>query len=542
MSGGTVLRRIVVDDTDPAIQYGPTGWYSADPVKLNAMGNFGPVYNTTSHGTSTSGSTLSFPFNGTSVSVFGTIAIATDASNATDPTWTCLVDEIPIENPNPTFKYAENNWLLCDQSKISPGSHTLTIQVQSKGQPFYLDNIMYTPLPDVRRESAVLEYTNVDPAVSFGSGWRGWGAQNITQVNGAQVALNFHGTSVSLRGYIPQELPHVPSSASYSIDGGPPVKFTLPGLPEQSVTQYNVIMLTTNTLTPTAHNLVITYEGSGTQTPLVAATFYVTNTSAPASAPAASTAASESSATPSSTTLKNGTPTAAIAGGTVGVLAALALIAGLVFWCHRRRRRSAENARRQSANPFMATTEAAAAASSAGATYTYSAVPGPAADPHTHAGTASHPHFASAYTSSQSEPASPFAAPSASSGSLPRPARAPGTYPHPYMHPASPLTEASSSAGGSHTQSPSAGSASEAHAPPGLPTPAPSEGYGSLGKHERERAASEALPPLVPLRARDVQRPAVVRHHQDSGVRLTPGASVASGLHIVELPPDYTAN
>jgi hypothetical protein len=65
MSSGTVLRRIVVDDNDPAIQYGPNGWYLADPSKLNALGNYGPIYNGTTHATSTTGSTFTFPFNGT---------------------------------------------------------------------------------------------------------------------------------------------------------------------------------------------------------------------------------------------------------------------------------------------------------------------------------------------------------------------------------------------------------------------------------------------------------------------------------------------
>lgn len=58
-------RRIVVDDTDPSIQYGPNGWYVADPTKLNGLGNFGPIFNGSSHATTTSGSALSFNFNGT---------------------------------------------------------------------------------------------------------------------------------------------------------------------------------------------------------------------------------------------------------------------------------------------------------------------------------------------------------------------------------------------------------------------------------------------------------------------------------------------
>jgi hypothetical protein len=57
------LRQVLVDDTDPSIQYGPEGWFVADPSKLN-VGNFGPIYNATSHATTSGNSTLSYSFNG----------------------------------------------------------------------------------------------------------------------------------------------------------------------------------------------------------------------------------------------------------------------------------------------------------------------------------------------------------------------------------------------------------------------------------------------------------------------------------------------
>ncbi|KAJ7481803.1 hypothetical protein FB451DRAFT_1237221 [Mycena latifolia] len=546
MSAGTVLRRIVVDDTDPAIQYGPSGWYAADPTKLNGLGNYGPVYNSSSHATSTS-STLSFPFNGTSVSVLGTIAIVTGANNVTDPTWDCFVDEIKIENPNPTFQYPENNWPLCDQSQIASGSHMLTIQVQSKGQPFYLDQILYTPLPSASYESAVLEYTNMDPAVSFGSGWQQWGAQNVTQTSGAQVALNFHGTSVSLRGYIPTELPHNASSGTYSIDGGPPVSFVLPGLPAQSATLYNSLLFTTNTLISAAHNLVVTYAGDSTKTPLVVSTFYVTNTSTPASTSTSSSSNStpspDLSTTPVTTT--KSTPTAAIAAGTVGVIVVLALVAGLVFWCRRRRRRAAEDLRRVSANPFTPSTVDTVPVSTAGATYSYSALPAETSGyQYSRPGTPAQPSTPSA---SAISPFTPLGTPGASMQpyhDAPPPGAAAA---HPYMHPAAPRapTDATSSASGSHAQTPSAGSALEAGVV-AYPTPVPSDGSvrsRTARKYEHEMAASAALPaplaPLTPLRA-NAKRPVVVRHHQDSGVRLTPPASVVSEPEFLELPPDYS--
>jgi hypothetical protein len=57
------VRTVVVDDTDLAISYGSEGWFVADPSVLT-KGNWGPIYNDTSHATASANSTLSFPFTG----------------------------------------------------------------------------------------------------------------------------------------------------------------------------------------------------------------------------------------------------------------------------------------------------------------------------------------------------------------------------------------------------------------------------------------------------------------------------------------------
>ncbi|KAJ7441088.1 hypothetical protein FB451DRAFT_987780, partial [Mycena latifolia] len=332
-------RQRVIDDTDPAIQYGPNGWYVADPSTLKA-GNFGGIYNGTSHATTTNNS-LSFAFNGTSIRVFGTIMVSTDANNVTDPTWKCLVDEIEISNPQPTFKFPENNWILCDQPQIAPGPHVLTIQVESKGRAFYLDDLVYTPLPDATFESAVLVYPNTDPAVSFSQGWSTFGGENGTQTAEAQVALNFHGTSATLFGFVPTELPHNSTTASYMIDGGSPVSFPLAGLSSpNSATAYNVIICATPTLLDGPHNFVITYGGDSKHTPLVVGGFYVTNTTSLTSTNSSSTSSSSTSPLTSPTTSPKHSPAGAIGGAVGGIFLLLALIAGLVFWRRRRRRRT----------------------------------------------------------------------------------------------------------------------------------------------------------------------------------------------------------
>lgn len=67
-------RQIVVDDTDlDVIHYGSSGWFVADPTTLTG-GNFGPIFNGTSHAT-TSNTNLSFAFSG-AWSVFQVLSLA----------------------------------------------------------------------------------------------------------------------------------------------------------------------------------------------------------------------------------------------------------------------------------------------------------------------------------------------------------------------------------------------------------------------------------------------------------------------------------
>jgi hypothetical protein len=53
----------VVDDSDPAIQYSGSGWFRDNRGSLDGVGNFGPTYLHTVHGTNSSDS-LSFSFHG----------------------------------------------------------------------------------------------------------------------------------------------------------------------------------------------------------------------------------------------------------------------------------------------------------------------------------------------------------------------------------------------------------------------------------------------------------------------------------------------
>ncbi|KAF8170911.1 hypothetical protein K438DRAFT_1982468 [Mycena galopus ATCC 62051] len=533
MSATAAPRQRVIDDTDPSIQYGPNGWFVADPSTLTG-GNFGSIYQDTSHAT-TSSSNLTFAFNGTGIEVFGTIRVSTDsATNVTDPTWNCFVDGIPISNGNPTFPYFENNWPLCGPVDMTDGAHVLTIQVQSKGQPFYFDYLTYTPprTPFLTRRFCSSR-TRILLSILVPDG----------------VSLYFHGTAVSPYGFVPTELPHNATWATYAIDGGPPVNFTLEGLSSpSSATEYFYTLFSTPTISSAPHNLVISYGGDSQHTPLVIQGFYITNTSsASADSSNPSSSSPSSSATPTSNPSKS-SPAGAIAGGVVGGILLLALLAGLVLYCKRRRRPRGPEL--TSATPYPMSSAASGAPPFAGASgnpYTYAAVPANSNPLQSQSPSHPSPHLATA---------APVAASNSSSGVRTEDSRPSTTYP--YIHRAAPLhhhpsdalsTSNSNSRGTpthTHQLSTSTDSAPQhfssstsavvshdsGHVDPSgrvLPIVTPAATPSKLA-HDRAAPA--------PTRSTDHPRGMVVVMHEDSGVRL-PRPDLEPE-RIVELPPGYS--
>ena len=58
-------RHVVLDDTDPSIVFGGTGWIVSTGDDTLRFGNFGPVYNNTLHRVSnTPGASFQFHFSG----------------------------------------------------------------------------------------------------------------------------------------------------------------------------------------------------------------------------------------------------------------------------------------------------------------------------------------------------------------------------------------------------------------------------------------------------------------------------------------------
>ncbi|GLB40813.1 hypothetical protein LshimejAT787_0900280 [Lyophyllum shimeji] len=356
-------RRVIIDDTDSRISYSGQGWFQ-DQGSQDGAGNFGPTYKRTSHGTNSDGS-LSFTFEGTSISVWGTTNLAQlDNGTHWDPAWECFVDNVSIGSAKP-FPFAENNWLLCNQDVLNDGQHQLTVKVTSTGHTFWLDYLTFTP----------------SPKVSAG------GTANMTTVKGSQAKFDFVGKSVTWVGFVPTELAHAPASGSFTIDGGSPISFKLNGLPaDATTTVYNQAFFTTPDLTPGPHTLRVTYNGAdGPATPLTVDYLFVTNTSIPTPASAGSTAAPQgASAFPngtsglpsgSSDTLSSKTPVGAIVGGVIGGLAVVGLVLLLFLWRRRQRAAHVKSIPGPSSNggaPYEVTPFMSTYPSSQSGSYTYS--------------------------------------------------------------------------------------------------------------------------------------------------------------------------
>ena len=204
-------RLVVVDDTDPNIQYsGP--WFTAQNSQLTT-GNFGPPFQSTLHGVSNNASfSYSFSgmsrwlvcfialslvfgrFSGSQPTVLGT-SITTNASGTQDPTWECFIDNISIGWNFSPGSENENNWVFCQNDQLLDGPHVLSMNVTVLHlQNFWFDQIQYLPSSNVPLYNSTLRVDSSDPAVQYSSGWtESLDIVNLTQSAGSTVTFQFFG-------------------------------------------------------------------------------------------------------------------------------------------------------------------------------------------------------------------------------------------------------------------------------------------------------------------------------------------------------------
>ncbi|KAK7023653.1 hypothetical protein VNI00_016615 [Paramarasmius palmivorus] len=276
-------RRIVVDDTDPRVEYAGS-WLSDDTSLLDNLSCNGPTYNHTMHGTNQNNTSFSFTFEGDFVSVWGAKDTRKTGQGDADkvvtlPRWQCQIDGSSI----PSIDYLTEidrltNNILCETRGLSTSSpHTLTLTAlidDPDTQTFWLDKVEYAPAPNVNVTGKVIKVDSSDQNIRYDN-TRNWFPNlgngilfNYTKTIGASVFFTFNGTSVSLYGFNEGDSGQkLVTNALYSIDNVHDTPFAIRGnrsLPSNSsigVDYYNEFLFQSPDLEPGTHNLTITFAG-----------------------------------------------------------------------------------------------------------------------------------------------------------------------------------------------------------------------------------------------------------------------------------------
>ncbi|KAK7062918.1 hypothetical protein VNI00_000416 [Paramarasmius palmivorus] len=321
-------RRVVVDDTDQRLQY--SGAWSLDTGSFDERGSYGAPYRRTMHGTNETGASFSFDFEGDYILVRG----ARDVRNSGKaPTWTCQVDGGII----PVFSYGNpaqvTHQVLCEQRRLSRRSHTLTVNVtidNPADQTFWVDYVEFSHVPEANIDGETIRIDSSDwSSITYSNTTGQWeellGGFNGTDQLGGTLSFRFNGTSASLYTFNEgSDEDWVATSGRYYIDNSGDTSFTIPGskrLSNGSRSDFNnQLLFATPSLSPGEHELVITFEGQKTGTRpiqwLIVDYFHVTAASAS----------------------KSQFPVAAVAGGVAGGVVLIAGIALAVFFYLKRKR------------------------------------------------------------------------------------------------------------------------------------------------------------------------------------------------------------
>ncbi|KAJ3875807.1 hypothetical protein F5051DRAFT_52549 [Lentinula edodes] len=342
----SVPRLVIVDDTDPTIQYSPSSAFSLDSTgSLDYFGNGGPVFNQTLTGTTTNAS-LSYTFNGTFVR-------AMLAAVGTTYSWNCTVDGHQITS----FTVNTNqvtNYIACDSAGILQGTtsnHTLDVNLfflptntSNSTQSLWLDSIQYQPLPSDPLDSVMLRVHNSDPSVTYSNSSGGWSWQgfesNSTQRTGTSMNFAFNGSSVSLYSVnFGSPTLFNANTAFYAIDGNTGVNFDLPGSATvQNTGNYsNIInypLFTASNLSTSPHNIEVATSYNDSKTPqYLSIDYFIVKTN-----PVNSTSlehASNSSSTDS--TSRSPSNVASRVGGVIGGVIGLVALLFLLYYIWKRK-------------------------------------------------------------------------------------------------------------------------------------------------------------------------------------------------------------
>ncbi|KAG2005053.1 hypothetical protein CC2G_003549 [Coprinopsis cinerea AmutBmut pab1-1] len=230
-------------------------------------------------------------------------------------------------------------WPICNVALNDEGPHVITIDANATEEhPFYVDFIRYQPVWEDRETlhpTVVLD--NTDPAITYDSGnWKSYIYKNETMLTvdrGARATVEFHGTKATWVGWIISSYPAGASTGTWSIDGGGPVQFEIPGLPsDANETLYFQNFFETPRLRSRGpHKLVVTHMGPSA--PLTLDHLIIEDGDIDVPPGEAKVIGSTAGG------MDSPTPVGTILGGVVGGLTFLAVCALLTFFAIRRQKK-----------------------------------------------------------------------------------------------------------------------------------------------------------------------------------------------------------
>ncbi|KAF8895144.1 hypothetical protein BD779DRAFT_1668483 [Infundibulicybe gibba] len=248
--------QIVVADQDSQLQYSGT-WLLDTSKPQNQIGIPGSLIPASAHKTSQPGSSFTFSFRGSTLGVVGSVF----GNSSQAPVWGCSLDGASMTVHGAPAGPA--SWTFCDAT-VPNGPHHLMVIVNDPGSVgFWFDYIVYSPSVGVDVQgSHMYRIDRSDPSIVYSSDWNTLGGfANATTSSHSTLSVNFFGTAIDWMGYAPVELSHTPTVASYSIDGGFPVNFSIDGLPSDQTSIYDQELFSIRDLKPGNHTLKVTYLG-----------------------------------------------------------------------------------------------------------------------------------------------------------------------------------------------------------------------------------------------------------------------------------------
>ncbi|KAH6902397.1 hypothetical protein BKA70DRAFT_1112962, partial [Coprinopsis sp. MPI-PUGE-AT-0042] len=319
-----LVRWVYVDDDDQGIIYqGPWTIHKDDFAQYQSF--FGTVYRGSQHQLLKDEGSLTFRFKG-HITIVGSSNPA-NVSGILDPSHTCLVDGVNVP-PRETLRLHINLFPWCTTNSTYLGEHVLTLTAVSSSRAFYVDRIAYIPDRSSPPQSPTVAIAHDDLAVKYLD--ESWNfvktAGMVTQQPGAMISITFTGSGATFIGNVPDGFPGAKSTATYSINSGPPIPFDVPGLGTGVLPMYRQPLFKITNLGSGIHELIVTYNGPAA--PLVFDHLQVEDGDI-----------MQSSLTPGGGGAGGKkAPVGAIVGGAVGGAALLFVLLALILWMRKRKK------------------------------------------------------------------------------------------------------------------------------------------------------------------------------------------------------------